>query len=211
MPATQNGIAGWASGETALPIFCNHTKGVVTSEVTMSVPYDKAGATRLRKAKPSELILIALDDLARAERRKNFIINMSKWFQPINIESNETNADKCTVCLAGSVMAGTLAVPPNVELSLRCKWSGEVRPEDVNGPSITRILEALNIARGGCFKHYLQALGRRVPKDWNTPTTNPADWWTEYPEINIPEYSADRRGFKRGMRKFAAELAARGL
>jgi hypothetical protein len=158
-----------------------------------TIPYDKAGAAKLRKAKPSELILIALDDLAAVERqRSKFSVYMGRWFVP-----NSTASDrKCVVCLAGSVMAGTLAVPLDIDADA---FGGEITPPDVNGVSIERRLYALNAVRCGSISLYLQELGRVTPSP------------LEECSLDFPPYDENRRGFKSGLRKMAKLLAEHGL
>lgn len=51
--------------------------------------------------KPSELILVAIDDLVKCEEDPNYSIFMYDWHAPIFKEP-------CYVCLAGSVMAKSL-------------------------------------------------------------------------------------------------------
>ena len=60
--------------------------------------------------KPSKLIRLALADLELAENSKEYRIEMRTWHKP-HIYSFMTAAPRttrCYVCLAGSVMAGTL-------------------------------------------------------------------------------------------------------
>lgn len=157
------------------------------------IPYDKAGAAKLRKAKPSELILIALDDLAKVERqKKTFAVYMGRWFVPSSVSPD----GKCVVCLAGSVMAGTLAIPPDVDAGT---YDGEIEPRDVDGASIRYRLVALNDARAGYVPVYLRSLGHQVPEALKTA------------EVEFPSYAGDRRGFKSGLRKMARILAEHGL
>jgi hypothetical protein len=163
-----------------------------------TIPYDKAGAAKLRKAKPSELILIALDDLAKVERQKRrFRVDMCFFFMPKSVRDG-----KCVVCLAGGVMAGTLAIPPDIDAS---PWGGDIGPSDVNGPSITKILDALDAARSGSPWRYLRQLGRKVPKALE------GNYWGDPHRLNIPGYANDRPGFKSGLRKMANLLAEHGL
>lgn len=51
--------------------------------------------------KPSELIRLALSDLRKCENNPAYKIDMSLWHDPGAIEG------KCSVCLAGAVMAQT--------------------------------------------------------------------------------------------------------
>jgi hypothetical protein len=158
-----------------------------------TIPYDKAGAAKLRKAKPSELILIALEDLVAVERqRKKFRVDMWRWFVP----NSPRHDGKCVVCLAGSVMAGTLAVPHDTDIVDEEGW---VRPEHVDGASICQRLQALDDARYGGINSYLSDLKRRTPKA------------LENVRVPIPVYADDPSGFKSGLRKMAQLLAEHGL
>lgn len=53
--------------------------------------------------KPSELIRLALDDLAKVERSKRYVVNMNGWHEPNG---------RCAVCLAGAVMAQHFGASP---------------------------------------------------------------------------------------------------
>jgi len=57
--------------------------------------------------KPSELILLAINDLEKCEKDPNYEINMSHWHLPSSFSG------KCYVCLAGSVMSKSLGVEIN--------------------------------------------------------------------------------------------------
>ena len=51
--------------------------------------------------KPSELIRVAIKDLIKCEKSPKYYIDMGEWHTPYGY------LGKCTVCLAGSVMAKT--------------------------------------------------------------------------------------------------------
>jgi hypothetical protein len=53
----------------------------------------------------SELLQLALDDLAKAERSKRYTVSMGSW------HVYDPGTDTCFVCLAGAVMARTLKEP----------------------------------------------------------------------------------------------------
>lgn len=57
--------------------------------------------------KPSELLKLALSDMELVEQDPRYKIDMGFWHMPIK--------NKCVVCLAGSVMAKTLKIPPKKE------------------------------------------------------------------------------------------------
>lgn len=60
--------------------------------------------------KPSELIRLALKDLAKVERSKKYKIDMTKWHA---VWPQEVTKEICCVCLAGSVIAKTLGATPD--------------------------------------------------------------------------------------------------
>jgi len=51
---------------------------------------------------PSELILLALNDLELIEKNPNYIVNMTRWHDYCDVDQI------CYACFAGAVMAGTL-------------------------------------------------------------------------------------------------------
>lgn len=95
--------------------------------------------------KPSELIKLALNDLEKAEKSSDYVIDMSQW------KSLSKNTGKCSVCLAGSVMAGTLQVPV---------WMEVHDPEVINGLSDSDIfkLMALDEFRQGYIEGGLEIM-----------------------------------------------------
>lgn len=54
--------------------------------------------------KPSELLKLAMLDLEKVEADPRYRVDMGEWHKPNG---------RCSVCLAGSVMAKTLGLPPN--------------------------------------------------------------------------------------------------
>lgn len=59
---------------------------------------------QLLPAKPSDILSVALKDFRAIKRHSGYAIDMNQWHTP-----NDVN-DICYVCLAGSVMANSLAV-----------------------------------------------------------------------------------------------------
>lgn len=57
--------------------------------------------------KPSELLILAMQDLEWVEGNKDYIIDMDNWHRPVDWVGGKV----CEVCLAGSVMARTLEIP----------------------------------------------------------------------------------------------------
>lgn len=134
------------------------------------------GVKKLLKAAktPSKLILLALRDLERAEADPQYVVGMGKW--------HESNGH-CSVCLAGSVMAGTLCVPSNVTAD----------KEDF-GEKLKQVFLALDFLRRGRWAWFFCDLG--VASDYSTSVT---------------PYEDDPEQFKRDLRRAAKELAERGL
>ena len=61
--------------------------------------------------KMSALIRLALADLAKVERQpKVYTVDMGRWHEPY--QQLTSGAEKCAVCFAGAVMAGTLGLKP---------------------------------------------------------------------------------------------------
>lgn len=56
-------------------------------------------------SKPSELIRLALSDLAKCERSPKYVIDMGEWHLAPDVLN-----EPCVVCFAGSVMAESLGV-----------------------------------------------------------------------------------------------------
>lgn len=96
--------------------------------------------------KPSELIAVALRDLAKAERSPKYEINMGRWFQK--------DGDICEVCLAGSVIAFSLKPDKSVRALEPNNY-----PDDIEHK-----LEALDEFRCGNIGSGLSYLGIELPR-----------------------------------------------
>lgn len=59
-------------------------------------------------SKLSELIIVALQDLRKAEKSKHYVIDMGTWHQPNG---------HCSVCFGGAVMAGTFKMPRTLSIA----------------------------------------------------------------------------------------------
>jgi hypothetical protein len=93
--------------------------------------------------KLSDLIDLALDDLEKVERDPRYVLKMTVWHSSLDYDMES----RCAVCLAGSVIAKTLEVPPNKS----------VLPIDFDEHTKVR-LEALDNLRCG----YLREAARSV-------------------------------------------------
>ena len=53
-----------------------------------------------------KLLRIAISDFKKISKRKDYVISMLQWHNP-----HKNGKTKCHVCLAGTVIAGTLQIP----------------------------------------------------------------------------------------------------
>lgn len=126
--------------------------------------------------KPSALIRLALRDLEKCEQSKNYQIEMGAWHEPNG---------KCSVCLAGAVMAQ----------SLYGERSKAFIPSDF-GPNELK-LRALDDFRCGYINEAFMQLGMKHP---GLP---------EY--FEVAQYRGNPQKFKKNMRQLATLLAKEGL
>lgn len=157
--------------------------------------------------KPSELILLALKDLAKAERSKSYKVNMEKWhegpdaddlmpeYNPNTCKVTEPKVRPCYVCLAGSVMAFSLNVPVTTY----------VEPGDYP-PSVSGKLEAINSFRTGCVDEGLQYFGLSDAK-----LSKARKVFGDDCDISIVPYENNKEKLKQQMRSLAKRLAGIGL
>lgn len=89
--------------------------------------------------KPSALIRLALRDLAKVERSKNYRVHMSTW--------HDGTGGVCAVCLAGAVMAK----------SLNCNRAEYLLPSNLPYPLNSK-LGALNFFRIGQIEEGLAVM-----------------------------------------------------
>lgn len=158
--------------------------------------------------KPSELILLALRDLAKAEQTEGYSIDMGTWHEAADlpIYDPETCAvDKggvCRVCLAGSVMAFSLNVPRTLDIA---PWEF---PNDVEN-----VLHALDRFRQGRVLAALRQLAASAVKRAKARKAFgiPADAEDWVSDVEIVEYAADPTLFKKQLRAIARKLAGVGL
>jgi hypothetical protein len=126
--------------------------------------------------KPSELLTLALADLAKVERSKRYKVNMSNWHVPIR-------TDLCQVCLGGSVLAKSLNYPFNLE------FKTNLVPDSV----IEKVV-ALNRFRVGDVSRALMHLG------YGADTYNAFTW------LYAPEYADDKKAWRKVMRGIVRDL-----
>ena len=67
---------------------------------------------------PSQLLQLALDDIAVIKKDKRYKINTGVWHNP--------NKKTCSVCLSGAVLANTLKLNSNIEVSFPHEFKYEI-------------------------------------------------------------------------------------
>ncbi len=138
--------------------------------------------------KPSDLIEVALNDLRRVRKSKKFKIDMYDWF------SGQLDG-RCSVCLAGAVMAKTLNLKVSEGDTLIPNCNLRVSP-------VSAKLEALNSFRTGEVIQGLRDMGIYV----DTLSKESVD---EFYAVDgtVPYYSAvNSRPFFNAMRKMIEVL-----
>ena len=136
--------------------------------------------------RPSDLIELALRDLEACEQDPRYEINMSRWHYPTDGEPVEEPVDICLVCLAGSVMAKSLRMPPTKCLAA---WDA--------GDQSGKLL-ALDRFREGRIDEGLKDLGMARGREGMA-------------DAEVPTYAVDRDGFFAAMRSIAKTLRSMGL
>lgn len=132
--------------------------------------------------KLSDLILVALEDLEKAEASPKHIIVMWMWHLPrLGLLDN-----LCSVCLAGSVMAFSLGANPSTPRT----------PGDYSHHINNKLL-ALNSVRGGDISLALETIDPEGRKHY-------------FPQEYMVNYERNPVGFKAQLRSVAKRLAAKG-
>ena len=130
--------------------------------------------------RPSELIRLALADLALCAADPNYRIDMYEWHNP-------QDDGVCQVCLAGAVMAKSLNAPPAAEL-----YSSDF-------PENRKKIKALDAFQEGLVCGALAYLGHDL-----------SNWGHGARDREITRYRADAGAFMADMRKLADDLEAAG-
>lgn len=126
--------------------------------------------------KPSELIMLALRDLAVVESmKKDYVVDMHVWHI-------QERGEPCAVCFAGSVMAKTCGMNP----------ARAVEPSDFTDKTHRKLMSLDYFRKGMIFA------GLREMR------IQPPDYLIR--ETDIISYKANRRRFKLGMQKMAEML-----
>lgn len=134
--------------------------------------------------KPSELIRVALKDLAVVEKDERYVVDMGSW--------HERRRSRCAVCFAGAVMAGTLGA----------SHSKSITPGDFDGVTAMK-LAALDSIRTGWVRHGLDTMGVFIGP--------PQDRSIYRFDRDITPYAISKNSFKADMRALADDLEKAGL
>ncbi len=137
--------------------------------------------------KMSSLITLALADLAKVERSKEYTVDMDLWHEPF--DTFDGTRSVCFVCFAGAVMAQTLGE----------RVTRAVNPDHFF--SNKDQLMALNYLREG---RVVQAAGQLRLSCSHVGKAHDFD-------RHVDDYSNDPKKFRADMQKLARELKAAGL
>jgi hypothetical protein len=132
--------------------------------------------------KPSELIRVALTDLAKCEAMpEKYQVHMRDWHTPLS------SPNVCSVCLAGAVMAQTLGADIGVELDPDdfADVNKLCALDDLRIGDVVQALWLLGLVSGSHFYHDLNR--------------------------KITDYEASPTMFREEMNKLADELEKAGL
>lgn len=139
---------------------------------------------------PSALLTLALDDLEKAEVDPRYVIDMNHWHQPALRGSRDM---LCAVCLAGSVIAFSLGVPPY----------HPSRPGNFDADTCRKLI-ALDEFRAGSYSAALQMLHVR-DAEYLLSARLRAEFWPTDAYHNAPA------AFKARLRALAERLEGMGL
>lgn len=144
--------------------------------------------------KLSELMVVALEDLAKTETSDRYIINMGHWHSP-----GWGDGSQCAVCFAGSVMAMSLGVRQSTS-----KDFSDFK--DVGTRAKMLALNALRCGRVGVALWSMDVFPqeRTVDNYWSMDNTHALD-------RKVSDYDDDPCMWHRQMIELAADLAAAGL
>ena len=133
--------------------------------------------------RPSALIRVALEDLARIEKTPGYVVNMRRWHEPLG-------DGHCAVCFAGGVMATRLGLQPDEDFRTTLGKTMILDP-------VMRKIFALNNLRVGDTSTAFECLGlsEKEGKRFNR---------------GIAHYNAFATAFQADMERLADDLEAAG-
>lgn len=144
--------------------------------------------------KPSELIRLALSDMKAILKNPKFKVRMDVYMEYVNPDDK-----RCTVCLAGSVMANTLKIKPS-----RKRQFGHSPADFEDADEDTyRKLRAINALRNGSASYAFEILKLSGKEKAKKLIRNI--------KYNYPENALQRKNFINEMEIFANDLQAAGF
>jgi hypothetical protein len=131
----------------------------------------------------SELLQLALDDLAKVERSKRYIVRMGIWHMYSRVNGT------CSVCLAGAVMACSLKMP----------IKKNVKPEDFDDETgyCWTALDCLRV--GDIDAAYAARYGEGGEVSDKLPL-----------RVEVPQYALDKKGWWASMKELVKMLQEAG-
>lgn len=156
---------------------------------------------------PSALIRVAIADLKKAERSKDYMVNMGHYHlaSKASYDGETCTAEPatCHICLAGAVMAFSLGVPSTVTFA----------PSEYADDELTDKLYALDHLRCGNLMDGLSKLGVSKTKISATQRVlipkEAGKHRSSY--YSVPEYEHNKTAFKKEMLALADKLESVGL
>ena len=177
--------------------------------------------------RPSDLLELALVDLALAEADGRYLVNMWHWHLPALVASDEA----CEACLAGSVMAFSLGADRLAHLpalvasdeacevclagsvmafSLKADRLAHLAPGDFDKDT-TRKLNALDSFRMGHVFAGLVELGFNMDQDMHEAVARMDTFEGVQMDRDVRHYDNCPSGFRDDMEELVADLRAAGL
>jgi hypothetical protein len=155
--------------------------------------------TKLPK-KMSTLLLLAVKDLSKVEKRKDYRIDMNVWHSASGAVGKFGNQTKqCAVCFAGSVISNTLGLDKD-KTYVPADPFGEYFSDNIEFDQETiQKLYALNFLRQGYLYDAAREMGVTLPGNFK-----------DYRRV-VQYNKRNRRRFKLQMRQIARDLKKVGL
>ena len=145
--------------------------------------------------KLSDLIEVALADLEKAENTEGQEINMTAW-----VYVTDKDAQLCSLCLAGSVMAHSLGIVLH----------NSVSPESF-APSIKQKLYAIDEVRKGQINNAIRRINRANNDGYYIESSRNDAPINVFKNVSIVYYEESSEKWKAQMRHFIDELRMSNL
>lgn len=119
---------------------------------------------------PGDLIRLAIKDLEKVEKSKDYVVHMLDWHLPLK-------NGKCLVCMAGAVMANTLKV--DKKYYAEPGRFGEQEKGKLNAINQFRVGD---IYLGLIHLNFDESTARSIHEEWYKAETFPPPYYTEDPK-----------------------------